>query len=107
MVRLRLEVKDKLGLFALANANLLRWRILKPILRDLYNIVLQFEIRQAHLAGVSELPLKLSVEKNSCLVLTGKDEERAQVVIGVDGRLIGGRLIINRGFSWSVFHRKS
>ena len=77
--RLKIEAA---GLFALANADLLLGRILKAALRDLYNVVLEFEIRQAQLAGLSELPLKFSVEKNSCVVLTGNDKERAQVVTG-------------------------
>ena len=89
--RLRLEVEDKPGLFALANADLLLGRILKAALGDLYNVVLELEIRQAQLAGLSELRLKFSVEKNSCVVLTGNDEERAQVVTGLRGRLIGDR----------------
>jgi len=32
--------------------------------------------------------LKFSVEKNFCVVLTGNDQERAQVVAGLRGRLI-------------------
>src|SRR5208337_2927180 len=88
--RLRLEVEDKPGLFALADADLLLGRILKAALRDLHNVVLQLEIRQAQLAGLSELPLKFSVEKNFCVVLTGNHNERAQVVTGLGGRLIIG-----------------
>ena len=45
--RLRLEVEDQLGLFALANRDLLLGRILKAALGDLYNVLLEFEIRQA------------------------------------------------------------
>ena len=41
----RLQIEDKRGLFALANADLLLRRILKAALRDLYNVVLEFEIR--------------------------------------------------------------
>ena len=77
--RLRLEVEDKLGRFALANVDLLLGRILKAALGDLYNVVLELEIRQAQLAGLRELRLKFSVEKNSCVVLTGNDKQRAQV----------------------------
>ena len=40
------------------------------------------------LAGLSELPLKFSVEKDSCVVLTGNDEERADVVTRLRGRVI-------------------
>ena len=82
------RLKDKLGLFALANADLLLGRILKAALGDLYNVVLELEIRQAQLAGLSELPLKFSVKKNSCVVLTGNDKQRAQVAAGLGGRLI-------------------
>ena len=82
---LRLEVEDEPGLLALANADFLLGRILKAALRDLYNIVLGFEIWQAQLAGLSELPFKFSVERNSCAVLTGNDKERAQVVTGAGG----------------------
>jgi hypothetical protein len=46
------------------------------------------------------LPLKFSVEKNSCVVLTGNDKERAQVATG-----LGGRLIIDRDFSGGVRSR--
>ena len=74
---LRLEIEDKPGLFALANADLLLGRILKAALGDLHNVVLELEIRQAQLAGLSELRLKFSVEKNFCVVLTGDDKERA------------------------------
>ena len=90
----RLQAKDKLGLFALANADLLRRRILKAAPGDLYNVVLELEIRQAQLPGLSDLPLKFSVEKNACVVLTGNDKQRAQVVTKVRGRLI-----IDRDFS--------
>jgi len=86
--RLRLEVEGKPGLFTLADADLLLGRILKAALRDLYNVVLELEIRQAQLAGLSELPLKFPVEKNLCVVLTGDDKERAQVGAGLGGRLI-------------------
>src|SRR6266849_7485277 len=58
----RLEIKDKPGLFALANADLLLGRILKAALRDLYNVVLVLEIRKEQLAGLSESRLKGSVE---------------------------------------------
>ena len=101
---LRLQVEDEPGLFVLVNTDLLWRRILKAALGDLYNVVLQFEIRQAQLAGLSELPLQFSVEKNSCVVLTGNHNERAQVVTGLGGRLIGGwligdRMMIDRDFS--------
>lgn len=43
--KLRLEVEDKAGLFALANPDLLRGRILKAVLGDLYNVVLKLQIR--------------------------------------------------------------
>src|SRR6266852_5471935 len=43
--RLRLEVEDQPGRFALANADLLLRRILKAALGDLYNVVLELEIR--------------------------------------------------------------
>jgi hypothetical protein len=92
--RLRLEVEDKPGLFALANADLLLWRILKAALGDLYNVVLELEIRQAQLAGLSELRLKFSIEKNSCVVLTGNDKKRVQVVAG-----LGRRRIVDRDLS--------
>ena len=42
-----MEVENELGLFAFANTNLLRGRILKAALRDLYNVVLELEIRYA------------------------------------------------------------
>jgi hypothetical protein len=89
--RLRLEAEGNAGRIASANANLLRGRILKAALRDLYDVVLKFEIRQAQLAGASELRLRFSVEKNSCIVLTGNYNERAQAVTGVGWRLITGR----------------
>src|SRR5580658_4426214 len=83
---LRLEVEDKPGLFALANADLLLGRILKAAFGDLYNVVPGLEIWHAQLACLSELPLRLTVEKNSCIVLTSNDKERAQIVAGVCGR---------------------
>ena len=86
-----MEVENELRLFASANADLLRRRILKAALRDLYHIVLEFEIRQAQLTGLRELRLKGSVEENACAVLTSCDKERAQVVTGVGGRPIIGR----------------
>jgi hypothetical protein len=100
-LRLGLEVEDKTGLFALANADLLLGRILKAAFRDLYNVVLGLESWQAQLAGFRELPLKFTVEKNFCIVLAGNDEERAQVVPGV-----GGRLILGSGLSSSRFGRR-
>src|SRR4249919_404417 len=51
---------------------------------------------------MSELPLNFSVEKNSGVVLTGNDQERAQVVTG-----LSGRLIIERDFSGSGVGRKT
>jgi len=98
-LRLRLEVEDKLGLFALANADLLLGWVLEAALGNLYNVVLELEIRQAQLAGLSELPLKFPVEKNSCVVLTGNDKERAQIVTGLRGGVIVVQLIIERDFS--------
>lgn len=83
-----MEVKNQPGLFALANADRLRRRILKAALGDFYNVVFGLEIRQAQLAGLSELPLQSSVEKNSCIVLTGKDQQRAHVVTGGGWRRI-------------------
>ena len=59
-----MEVEDKRGLVALADTDYLLGRILKAALRDLYNVVLELEIRQAPLAGLRELPLKFSVEKD-------------------------------------------
>src|SRR5580658_9163598 len=90
-LRLRLEVEDKSGLLSLANADLLLGGILEAAFGDLYNVVLEFEIWEAQLAGSSKLPLKFSVEKDSCVVLTGNDKERAQVMTGLDGRVILGR----------------
>jgi len=37
---------------------------------------------------MSELPLNFSIEKNSGVVLTGNNHERAQVVTGLCGWLI-------------------
>jgi hypothetical protein len=99
-MRLRLEVEDQ-GLLALANADLLLGRILKAAFGDLYKVVPELEIRQAQLAGMSELPLKFSVEKDSCVILTGYDQERAQVLTG-----LGGRLVIERGFGRGGVGRK-
>ena len=93
---LRLQIEDKPGLFALANADLLLRRVLKAALGNLDNVVLEFEIRQAQLAGVSELRLKFSVEKNSGVVLTGDDQERAQIVVGLRERLILDRMFLGR-----------
>ena len=93
MVALRLDVlrlkgEDKLGRVAAANADLLRRRVLEAGLGDLDNVVLELEVRQAQLARVRELRLKLSVEKNFCVVLTGNDEDRSQVVSGLARWLI-------------------
>jgi hypothetical protein len=93
---LGLQTKDKSGLFAFADADRLLGRILKAALRDFYNVVLGLEIRQAQLAGLSQLRLKVSVEKNFCVVLTGNDNERALAVTRLGGRLIVGRLIVGR-----------
>src|SRR5579864_507341 len=51
---------------------------------------------------MSKLPLQLSVEKNSGVVLTGNDQERAHGVTG-----LGGRLITGRDFSGSRVGRKA
>jgi hypothetical protein len=96
---LRLKAEHQLGLIALANADLLRGRILKAVLGDSYNVFLELEIRQAQLACLRELPLKFSVEKNPCVVLSSNDKESTQVVTGVGGRLIIGWLIFDRDFS--------
>ena len=93
---LGLQTKDKSGLFAFADADRLLGRILEAALRDFYNVVLGLEIRQAQLAGLSQLRLKVSVEKNFCVVLTGNDNERALAVTRLGGRLIVGRLIVGR-----------
>ena len=82
------RLKNKLGRFAFANVDILRGRILKAALGDLYNVVLELEVRQTQLAGLSELLLKLSVEKDACVVLTGNDEESAKIGSGVGGRVI-------------------
>jgi len=60
--RLRLEIENEPGRFSVAKADLLLRRILKTALGDLYNVVLEFEIRQSQLAGLRVLPLKFSVE---------------------------------------------
>src|SRR5262249_54948197 len=69
-MRLWLKVENKLGLFVFSNADRLLRSILKTVLRNLYNVVLRFKIRQAQLTSSGELPLNLSVEKNSCVILT-------------------------------------
>ena len=106
----RLEIEYKPCLFAPANTDLLLGRILKAALRDLYNVVLEFEIRQAQLPALRELPLKFSVDKNFCFVLTGDDNEGAQVVTGLDGWArcgcrCGGGLINGCGFFDGVGRR--
>src|SRR5439155_18934710 len=89
--RLRLELEYKPGLFVLVNEDFLLGRILKAGFRNLYNVVLEFEIRQAQLAGSSQLPLKSSVEKNFGVVLTGNDNQCAQVVAGLGERMTSSR----------------
>jgi hypothetical protein len=46
---------------------------------------------------MSELPLKFSVENDSGVVLTGNDQQRAQIVTGLGWRLIVGRKFSRRG----------
>lgn len=96
---LGLELKNERGLLALANADLLLGRILKAVLGDLYNVVLEFEIGYAQLAGLSGLRLKFSVEKHACVILADNDEECAQTVTNPGGRLNVFRLISARDFS--------
>ena len=63
-----------------SNANLLQRRILKATLRDLYDVVLEFEIRKTQLSTMSELRLQFSVEKDPCIILTDNDKKRARIV---------------------------
>lgn len=80
-----MEIENESGFFAWANADLLLWGILKAALGNLYNVILEIEIRYAQLAGLSELPLKSPVEKNAGVVLTGNDKKRAHVATGLGG----------------------
>jgi hypothetical protein len=104
---LRLQAEDQFGVFTLADGDLLLGRILKAVLGDLYNVILELEIRQAQLAASSELRLKFSVEKNFGVVLTCNDKESACIATGFYVTGVGGRLITGSDFSGSGIGRNS
>ena len=105
--RLRLQAEDQFGVFTLADGDLLLGRILKAVLGDLYNVILELEIRQAQLAASSELRLKFSVEKNFGVVLTCNDKESACIATGFYVTGVGGRLITGSDFSGRGIGRNS
>src|SRR6202043_1184514 len=68
-----LQIENHFGLLAFANADLLFWKILESALGHSYNVFLEFEVGDAQLATLGGLPLKFTVKKNPCLVLTSDD----------------------------------
>src|SRR5580704_17884779 len=85
-----LQIEDQLALLALANADSLLWKILKAALGDPDRVLFWVKIGNLQLAALRCTLLKFTVQEDFRLVLTSHDQNRTDVLPGLQESAEGG-----------------